>query len=148
MRKPVALTVEGVIRDAIAVVVQRAAASIQKAIAAEVAAEVKAAKRSKPASAPRRAARKVRRAARGEMTKWVADNRARRVPNFVIEVTGLDTKKKIVAKFGPNVIFEKGKPLPVVRADAKKNASRVAASKAPRNVKAKPPAVRKAAAVK
>ena len=49
---------------------------------------------------------------RGDITRWVADNRARRVPNFVIEATGLDTKKKIVAKFGPNAAFEKGKPLP------------------------------------
>jgi hypothetical protein len=46
------------------------------------------------------------------MTRWVADNRARRVPTFVIDATGLDTKKKIVAKFGANVTFEKGKPLP------------------------------------
>ena len=55
-------------------------------------------------------------ARRGEMTRWIADNRARRVPNFVIEATGLDTKKKIVAKFGPNAAFEKGKPLPKPRA--------------------------------
>jgi hypothetical protein len=55
-------------------------------------------------------------ARRGEMTRWVADNRARRVPNFVIHATGLDTKKKIVAKFGPNAAFEKGKPLPKPRA--------------------------------
>jgi hypothetical protein len=53
---------------------------------------------------------------RGELTRWVADNRARRVPNFVIEATGLDTKKKIVAKFGPNSAFEKGKPLPKPKA--------------------------------
>jgi hypothetical protein len=46
------------------------------------------------------------------MVKWVADNRARRVPTFVIEQTGLATKKEIVAKFGPGVVFEKGKPLP------------------------------------
>jgi hypothetical protein len=51
--------------------------------------------------------------ARGaDITKWVADSRARRVPKFVIEATGLDTKKKIVAKFGENAAFEKGKPLP------------------------------------
>ena len=50
------------------------------------------------------------------MTRWIADARARRVPNFVIEATGLDTKKKIVAKYGPNVAFEKGKPLPKARA--------------------------------
>jgi hypothetical protein len=35
------------------------------------------------------------------------------VPTFVIEMTGgLDTKKKIVAKFGDGATFEKGKPLP------------------------------------
>jgi hypothetical protein len=55
-------------------------------------------------------------ARRGEITRWVADNRARRVPTFVIEATGLDTKKKIVAKFGANAAFEKGKPLPKSRA--------------------------------
>ena len=61
--------------------------------------------------------RRARRArTRGEMTRWVADARARRVPNFVIEATGLDTKKKIVAKYGPNVAFEKGKPLPKPKA--------------------------------
>jgi hypothetical protein len=50
---------------------------------------------------------------RGEMTRWVADKRARRVPNFVIEMAdGLDTKKKIVAKYGEDVVFEKGKPGP------------------------------------
>jgi hypothetical protein len=53
---------------------------------------------------------------RGDMTRWVADSRARRVPTFVIEATGLDTKKKIVAKYGPNAAFEKGKPLPKAKA--------------------------------
>ncbi len=57
-----------------------------------------------------------RRARRGDITKWVADNRARRVPNFVIEATGLDTKKKIVARFGEGAAFEKGKPLPKAKA--------------------------------
>ena len=43
----------------------------------------------------------------------MADKRARRVPTFVIEMTGgMDTKKRIVAKFGENATFEKGKPLP------------------------------------
>ena len=60
--------------------------------------------------APKAAAR--RRPPRTEITRWVADSRARRVPTFVIEATGLDTKKKIVARFGANVAFEKGKPLP------------------------------------
>jgi hypothetical protein len=57
-----------------------------------------------------------RRTRRGDITKWVADNRARRVPNFVIETTGLDTKKKIVAKYGPGAAFEKGKPAPKPKA--------------------------------
>lgn len=48
-----------------------------------------------------------------EITRWIPDRRARRVPTFVIEMTGgLDTKKKIVAKYGADVVFEKGKPLP------------------------------------
>jgi len=55
-------------------------------------------------------------ARRGDITRWVADARARRVPTFVIEATGLDTKKKIVAKFGANAAFEKGKPLPKPKA--------------------------------
>lgn len=57
-------------------------------------------------------ARGTRRRARVDITKWVADSRARRVPNFVIQLTGLDTKKKIVAKYGENAAFEKGKPAP------------------------------------
>jgi hypothetical protein len=55
---------------------------------------------------------KRRKRVRGEMTKWIADRRARRVPLFVIEATGLDTKTKIVKRFGENASFEKGKPLP------------------------------------
>jgi hypothetical protein len=47
-----------------------------------------------------------------EISRWVADTNARRVPKFVIQATGLDTKKKIVGKFGPDAVFEKGKPLP------------------------------------
>jgi hypothetical protein len=50
--------------------------------------------------------------ARREITRWVADARARRVPTFVIDLTGLDTKKKIVAKYGPGAAFERGKPAP------------------------------------
>lgn len=49
---------------------------------------------------------------RGDITRWVADARARRVPKFVIQATGLDTKKKIVAKYGPGAAFERGKALP------------------------------------
>ncbi len=49
---------------------------------------------------------------RGELSRWAADRRARRVPNFVIRMTGLETKKKIVAKYGDGAVFEKGKPAP------------------------------------
>jgi hypothetical protein len=63
------------------------------------------------AGRPRRRAR-----SRSEMTRWTADRRARRVPKFVIEMTGgLDTKKKIVARYGEDVVFERGKPLPKPR---------------------------------
>jgi hypothetical protein len=58
----------------------------------------------------RRVGRRTR--SRGDITRWVADTRARRVPNFVIEATGLDTKKKVVARYGANAAFEKGRPLP------------------------------------
>jgi hypothetical protein len=47
-----------------------------------------------------------------EISRWVADSNARRVPKFVIQATGLDTKKKIVGKFGTDAVFEKGKALP------------------------------------
>ena len=49
---------------------------------------------------------------RAEVTRWVADRGARRVPNFVIEQTGMKTKKQIVAKYGENAAFEKGKDKP------------------------------------
>ena len=51
----------------------------------------------------------------------------------------LDTKKKIVAKFGENAAFEKGKPLPAVKHSPGREA-------AARVVKPKPPVIRKAAA--
>jgi hypothetical protein len=63
-----------------------------------------------------RRGRRPRGRTRGEITRWVADARARRVPNFVIAATGLDTKKKIVAKYGPGAAFEKGKPPPKAKA--------------------------------
>jgi hypothetical protein len=46
------------------------------------------------------------------VVRWVPDRRARRVPNFVIELTGLRTKKEIVDRFGEHAIFEKGQPAP------------------------------------
>ena len=81
-----------------------------------------------------------------ELTRWVADRRARRVPTFVIDLTGLDTKKKIVAKFGENAAFEKGKPLPPSKSMMAAEQSSGRASAAARVVKAKSPIVRKGAA--
>jgi hypothetical protein len=48
----------------------------------------------------------------GAVERWVPDRRARRVPNFVIEATGLKTKREIVDRFGEHAIFEKGRPAP------------------------------------
>ena len=82
---------------------------IAKLVAEQVEIEVRSAGRA--VRAPKRVV-KSRRTGRTEIRKWTADRRARRVPTFVIEATGLDTKKKIVAKYGANATFEKGKPLP------------------------------------
>jgi hypothetical protein len=140
-RTAAANTVDVIIKNTVSGVVARAITSIQKRIALQVAAELKAAApRSAPAS---RRGRKARRPARQEITKWIADVRARRVPNFVIEATGLDTKKKIVAKFGSNVVFEKGKLLPSPKLA---NAKPTAKAKPVTVAKAKAPVVRKAAA--
>ena len=113
--------------------VDRALRNVLPAIQRELAAASQQGNRRTSPKASRRSGRRSR--PRVEMTKWVADNRARRVPKFVIEATGLDTKKKIVAKFGENAAFAKGKPLP---ARPTNGAARV--------VQAKPPVVRKAAA--
>lgn len=118
MPRPAQQTIEAIIRDA----ANRVVAKVSAAIAQQVGALVQAGlERELPRGA--RAARggrvvrvARRRPPRTEITRWVADNRARRVPTFVIEATGLDTKKKIVARFGPNVAFEKGKPLPKPKA--------------------------------
>jgi hypothetical protein len=110
--------IDQIIRAAVEGVIERATGAIQEAIATSVAAELRrsgASVRGRPvAAAPRR-----RRAAQKELTKWVADRRARRVPNFVIAMTGLETKKKIVARYGANVAFEVGKPPPPTVATSK-----------------------------
>jgi hypothetical protein len=102
-------SIDAILRDTANAVVTR----ISGAIAQQVAALVKEGVRRELATnsvVRRGAGRRAR--GRGEITRWVADARARRVPNFVIEATGLDTKKKIVAKFGAGAAFEKGKALP------------------------------------
>ena len=115
MPRAAATSLDAVIDDAVRDIVARAAKAIASSIANLAAAEVtKRLSAKSNGRVPGRGAR--RRRPRGEeITKWIADNNARRVPNFVIELTGgLDTKKRIVAKYGANAVFEKGKPLPKV----------------------------------
>jgi hypothetical protein len=106
--------VDAVVRGAVQDAVQRAAQDIARVIAELAAAELTARLEAGVAGAsPRNGRRRhAQRPARGEMTRWVADRRARRVPTFVIELTGLDTKKLIVARYGDGAAFEKGKPAP------------------------------------
>jgi hypothetical protein len=107
-------SLDTLVRDAMEPVVKRASIAIARAVA-EIAADRL---ESELAVEVRRAGRGGRRPngraarARGDISKWAADRRARRVPNFVIELTGLKTKKQIVAKYGDGVVFEKGKPAP------------------------------------
>jgi hypothetical protein len=108
-------TAEEVILQAVESVVNRASVGISRAIADILAARIDEELRAQVKKAVGKAG-KVRGTAKGrprsEVKKWTADRRARRVPNFVIEDTGLKTKKQIVAKFGENAVFEKGKALP------------------------------------
>ena len=112
-------SIDEILRNAMEPVLKRASASIARAIADMAAAKLDRELQSSVARGRRggsavRAGRGARR--RSDITKWIADRRARRVPKFVIEMTnGLDTKKKIVAKFGADAVFEKGKPLPKAR---------------------------------
>jgi site-specific DNA-methyltransferase (adenine-specific) len=74
-----------------------------------------------PAKANR--TRHRRRRAKGPENVWVADSKARRVPNWVIKATeGLDTKAKIVDRFGPDARFEVGKALPAALTAAARKA--------------------------
>jgi hypothetical protein len=137
-------SINDIIEEAVRGVVERVSRSISRAIAR---AEADASRRSARVEPRRRAARRSTRPE--DQTRWVADKRARRVPKFVIEETGLDTKKKIVARYGEDVVFERGKPLPKPRAEVPASAqsagpSRTETPKAP--VKARGPIIRKAAA--
>jgi hypothetical protein len=106
---PRPISIDAILRDAAEKVVARVSTAIARQVGELVQERLQAELAN--GAVPRRAAGRRRRP-RGEITRWVADVRARRVPNFVIEMTGLDTKKKIVAKFGPNASFEQGKPPP------------------------------------
>ena len=117
-RTPAPNSIDAVVLEAMEGVVARASKAIAKAIArlaaerleAELAAGVSAATSGRTRRRAGRGARPVRQ--RAEITRWAADRRARRVPTFVIDMTGLKTKKAIVAKFGDGVVFEKGKNAP------------------------------------
>jgi hypothetical protein len=106
-------SIDAMVRDALDGVVKRASVAIARTLAQLTAERLEAELASEVARA-RRGGRSARRgrAARGELSRWAADRRARRVPNFVIDMTGLKTKKQIVAKYGEGVVFEKGKPAP------------------------------------
>ncbi len=107
-------SIEAILSDAASRVVSRVAATIARQVGDLV---EEGLRRELAVNGVRRRGGGGRRSrSRGEITRWVADSRARRVPNFVIDATGLDTKKKIVAKFGPGAAFEKGKSLPRVKA--------------------------------
>jgi hypothetical protein len=113
-RSPSSTSIDAAVREAMEGVVKRAAVAIARAVAdmtaerldAELRAGVRVGGARGRGGVPRRAR------PRAEITKWAADRRARRVPNFVIDLTGLKTKKQIVAKYGDGVVFEKGKPAP------------------------------------
>jgi len=104
-------SIDELVRDAVADAMRKVAPVLQRQLAAFAAEELERSLELEEGGGTRGAARHAR-VPRGEMTRWVADKRARRVPTFVVEATGLDTKKKIVAKYGTNAAFEKGKPLP------------------------------------
>jgi len=107
---------EDVILQAVESIVERASAGISRAIADILAVRIDEELRAQVAKAVGKGRKgrgaQSRGAPRAELEKWVADRRARRVPNFVIEQTGLKTKKQIVARYGDNATFEKGKAAP------------------------------------
>lgn len=106
-------SIDDVIRAAVQKVMGRVSTQIARALAEAAARQIeddigRAVERSRGRGRPGRGSRRP-----GEISRWVADRRARRVPKFVIEMTGgLDTKKKIVARYGEGAAFEKGKALP------------------------------------
>lgn len=115
-RRSTDASLDALVRDAMEGVVRRASVAIARAVADLAAVHLA---EQLEAGVARAGRQRIRRAAparggraRADISKWTADRRARRVPNFVIEMTGLKTKKQIVQKFGENVVFEKGKAAP------------------------------------
>lgn len=112
MPRSAARSIDDVIRAAVEGVVTRASAAIARAVADMTAARLDQELGRSVGHARGRRGRAGRGRPRGEITRWAADRRARRVPTFVIEMTGMKTKKQIVAKYGDGVVFEKGKAPP------------------------------------
>jgi hypothetical protein len=117
MARQAVVSIDDIVRDAMEGVVKRASVAIARAIADMAASRLDSeleahVARTRVGAPGRRQARAGRTRPRGEITRWAADRRARRVPNFVIDMTGLKTKKQIVARYGDGVVFEKGKPTP------------------------------------
>jgi hypothetical protein len=42
----------------------------------------------------------------------LASARTRRIPTWLSQATKLNTKRKLIDRFGPSAVFHKGKPLP------------------------------------
>lgn len=105
-------TLDALVREAMEPVVKRASLVIARAVAQLAAERLESELEGSVGRAGRRRGNGRPARARGQISRWAADRRARRVPNFVIELTGLKTKKQIVAKYGEGVVFEKGKPAP------------------------------------
>lgn len=105
-------SIEEIIAAAVSQAIARISPAIQRRVASLAAEELEKNLAVNGNSRRLRGSPRRTRARGADISKWVADSRARRVPKFVIEATGLDTKKKIVARFGENAAFEKGKPLP------------------------------------
>jgi hypothetical protein len=130
-------SIDALLASAVGDAISKVAPRIAKVIADAAASQLEARLQVKASRHGRRVAGVGTRArTRTDITKWLADRNARRVPNFVIEMTGgLDTKKRIVARYGDGASFEKGKPLPKPRADstdgkkAPKEAAKVVAAK-------------------
>jgi hypothetical protein len=112
MPRAATASLDDIVKNAVEGVVRRTSTAIARVIAATVASRLEAELRKGVGKGGRGPGRLRSSRPRAELTRWTADRRARRVPTFVIESTGLKTKKAIVAKFGDNVTFEKGKPTP------------------------------------
>ena len=106
-------SLDDIVKRSIEGVVERVSAAIARSIADTVARRLEAELKKVAGKGGRGGrARSAGTRPRAEITRWAADRRARRVPTFVIELTGLKTKKAVIGKYGDGVVFEKGKPAP------------------------------------